>query len=77
MGKMIKTNMGTIPIEDYLDIMSMQYGFDDYKDLKEHGMSIDCPEADEYEKEQREKSTQNLSIEDKYPDQEEHELEDR
>lgn len=71
MGKMIETNMGIMPVEDYLDIMAMQYGFDDYKDLREHGMILDCPEAETYEKEQREKiSPQDLYMED-------YEMEDR
>ncbi len=32
------------PYEEYLDIMAMQYGFDDYKDLVKHGYHIDIPE---------------------------------
>lgn len=30
-----------IPLVDYLDIKAIQYGFDDYKDLCNHGFSID------------------------------------
>jgi hypothetical protein len=37
---MIKTNIGEIPIEDYLDIKALQYGFDDYADMKSNGFSL-------------------------------------
>lgn len=40
------TNMGIMPIEDYLDIAAMQYGFDSYEDLCAHGLSIDLPEEE-------------------------------
>ena len=30
-----------IPLVDYLDIKAIQYGFDDYEDLCNHGFSID------------------------------------
>lgn len=38
---LIKTNIGTMPIPDYLDIHAMQCGFEDYKDLRAHGLSFD------------------------------------
>lgn len=41
MSVMIKTNLGEIPEEDYLEIMAMNYGFDSYEDLKEQGYYID------------------------------------
>lgn len=41
MVKTIKTNMGEIPVEDYLDIKAMQYGFDSYKEMKEEGFCLD------------------------------------
>lgn len=37
----IKTNIGTMPVEDYLEIQAMQSGFDSYEDMKNHGYSID------------------------------------
>ena len=37
----IKTNIGTMPVEDYLEIQAMQSGFDSYEDMKKHGYSID------------------------------------
>ena len=46
MAKYVKTNMGLIPLEDYLDIRARQYGFDSYKDLKEEGLSLDVSSSD-------------------------------
>ena len=40
-GMEIKTNIGSIPVEDYLDIQAMQLGFDDYEDLRANGFEID------------------------------------
>lgn len=37
----VKTNMGEIPKEDYLDIVAMQYGFNDYADLKKAGYTLE------------------------------------
>ena len=37
----IETNIGQMPVEDYLDIKAMQYGFEDYEDMKKHGLYID------------------------------------
>lgn len=36
----VKTNMGEIPLEDYLDIIAMQLGFNDYYDLKTQGLTL-------------------------------------
>ncbi len=36
----IKTNMGNMPVEDYLDIYSMQHGFEDYDDLCNSGYKV-------------------------------------
>lgn len=33
-----------IPIRDYMDIYSRQYGFDSYEDLKACGYRIEIPE---------------------------------
>ena len=38
---MIKTNIGEIPLEDYLDIVASSFGFDSYEDLKKSGYSFD------------------------------------
>lgn len=36
----VKTNIGTMPIEDYLEIQAIQSGFDSYEDMKKQGYSI-------------------------------------
>lgn len=46
MLKYIKTNMGLIPYEDYLDIKAQQYGYDDYEELKSDGLCITVSESD-------------------------------
>lgn len=46
MSKMIKTNMGVMPLEDYLDIRARQCGFDDYEDLKRNGYDVEYSETD-------------------------------
>lgn len=42
MTKMVKTNMGMIPLEDYLDIRARQCGFEDYEEMKANGIYIDA-----------------------------------
>lgn len=39
--ELISTNMGDIPKTDYLDIEAQQYGFDDYADMRNHGLVLD------------------------------------
>lgn len=39
--ELISTNMGDIPKTDYLDIKAQQYGFDDYADMRNHGLVLD------------------------------------
>lgn len=39
--RMINTNMGHIPLEDYLEIVASQYGYDSYEDLKKDGYIIE------------------------------------
>ena len=41
--KMVETNQGLMPLEDYLDIKAIQYGFDSYEDMKACGCYIDIP----------------------------------
>lgn len=43
--KTVKTNIGSIPVEDFLDICAMQHGFSDYNDLREQGYYIELPES--------------------------------
>lgn len=38
--ELISTNMGDIPKTDYLDIEAQQYGFDDYADMRNHGLVL-------------------------------------
>ena len=46
MSKLIKTNMGAMPIEDYLDIEASKYGFNSYDDLVKAGYHIDVDESE-------------------------------
>lgn len=34
-----------MPLEDYLDITAMKYGYNSYEELKEDGLSIEIPET--------------------------------
>ena len=49
-GRMVDTNIGRMPIEDYREIIAMHYGFDSYADLRSqggcigHGMDEEEPE---------------------------------
>lgn len=43
--KYVQTNIGKIPLEDYLDLQSQRYGYKDYEDLKSCGLSLDMPET--------------------------------
>lgn len=36
----VNTNIGEMPLEDYLEIMALQYGFDSYEDLINQGFLI-------------------------------------
>lgn len=40
---LVKTNIGEIPLEDYLDIKARQSGFSDYEDMKSNGFTLDVP----------------------------------
>lgn len=39
--KMVNTNLGAMPIDDYLEIVAMQSGFDSYEDMCKAGYKID------------------------------------
>jgi hypothetical protein len=45
-AKIVATNLGKIPLEDYLDICAMQHGFSSYEDMRKDGycirLSEDC-----------------------------------
>lgn len=38
--KYVKTNMGLIPLEDYLDIRAASFGYDSYEELEKAGYMI-------------------------------------
>ena len=38
---LVNTNIGKIPYIDYLDIVAIQYGFDDYEDMTKNGLYVD------------------------------------
>lgn len=50
MAKYVKTTRGLIPMEDYLEIAAMKYGYDSYEQLKNDGLGIDVSENDIIEK---------------------------
>ncbi len=39
--EMIDTNIGSMPIEDYREIVAMQHGFDSYEEMRDEGIDID------------------------------------
>lgn len=43
--KYIETNMGQIPLEDYLDIRARQYGFEDYEELERAGYTLEIKQG--------------------------------
>ncbi len=42
----VKTNIGTMPIEDYYEIIAIQFGFDDYSALLKAGYHFDVSNID-------------------------------
>ena len=38
---LVDTNIGKIPYIDYLDIVAIQHGFDDYEDMTKNGFYVD------------------------------------
>lgn len=43
--KMVATNIGKMPLNDYLDIIAMQSGFDSYEEMQEAGYHVNEEEA--------------------------------
>ena len=39
--ELVETNIGSIPSDDYRDIVAMQNGFEDYEDLLSQGYTLD------------------------------------
>lgn len=40
-NNLINTNMGKIPLEDYLEIQAVSLGFESYEDLKNQGFDLE------------------------------------
>lgn len=51
--KYVKTTRGLMPLGDYLEIRAMQHGFNSYEELNKEGYSIEIPESDIIEKEEK------------------------
>ena len=49
MAKYVDTNVGLMPIEDYLETKAIQFGFDSYSDMKANGFDIVEPKTIEIE----------------------------
>lgn len=43
--KTVKTNIGIIPMENYLEICALQYGYDSYAELRADGYYIEIPDS--------------------------------
>lgn len=44
--KGVKTNIGIMPLGDYLDIKASQYGYDSYEEMRADGLCVSVSEAD-------------------------------
>ena len=44
--KYVRTNIGNVPYEDYLEMEASKYGYDSYEDMKKDGLGIDISEKD-------------------------------
>lgn len=45
----VDTNIGRMPLTDYLELKAMQFGFDSYAELLESGYTIDIPKVTDIE----------------------------
>jgi hypothetical protein len=45
MAKYVNTNVGLMPVEDYLEIKAVQYGFESYEDMRAQGYKIDIEQT--------------------------------
>lgn len=43
-SKTVKTNIGSIPLEYYLEICALQYGYNSYAELRADGYYIEIPD---------------------------------
>lgn len=53
MAKYINTNIGLMPLEDYLETKAIQYGFDSYEDMTKQGYKIDVQQTVEVEEDEK------------------------
>lgn len=44
--KGVKTNMGVMPMADFLEIKASQYGYDSYEEMRADGISVSIHEED-------------------------------
>ncbi len=42
---LIDTNIGKMPVEDYIHIQAVQYGYDSYDDMKKDGLHIEIDKS--------------------------------
>ena len=45
MAKYVNTNIGLMPVEDYLEAKAIQYGFESYEDMRAQGYKIDIEQT--------------------------------
>ena len=45
MAKYVNTNIGLMPVEDYLEAKAIQYGFASYEDMRAQGYKIDIEQT--------------------------------
>lgn len=43
---MVKTNLGLVPLQDFLDLKAGQFGYDDYEEMQKDGYSLNISEED-------------------------------
>lgn len=54
---LVNTNMGEIPFDDYCDIVAIQNGFDDYRDMKNQGFYLDIDRGNIFDNSKKNPST--------------------
>ena len=62
MAKYVNTNIGLMPLEDYLETKAIQYGFDSYEDMRAQGYKIDVEQTVEVEEDEKGNITTKVDI---------------
>jgi hypothetical protein len=62
MAKYINTNIGLMPLEDYLETKAVQYGFESYEDMRAQGYKIDVEQIVEVEEDEKGHITTKVDI---------------